>query len=1468
MSLSNTNILNLKNQKNHVSFQQNGNNQNGIFFKYLAGDNYVLKNLTLEDSINQSYAQLTNSGNNLNVNGVSGIFINGNLVSSGSVSLSELSIPGNSTFYGNVNVLGTLQFTGAIASDDLKINGDGTFTNNLAAKNVSISQHIDISGNLIVKNKLLYVDSTSNKIGINTTNPIYYLHIENTIGSDGLFISGFNSQVNIQNSVTQANLQLYNGPSDYGFYSYLPSATSVYKNLVFNNNGHGGVTSVDLVINTDSNIGMNTTGIDTNSKLTIANGNTSNTSTKNQIAFNYNNTDRYAHSIKTRHNSGGTGGNAIDFYTWDHSIDTSSTIGTKHGLTIEYGNIGIGKTNPTSNLDIDGTVFIEGYATFNNKVFISGLHVSSNVTISGSLNVNESSIFNNQISSNTLNITNSATFNSNVRIQNLNVVNNVSVSGNLNILEPQYVPKINKYPLNNDSHLITVTNGRNTYLINDAYATRSYLAVGSGLGGINSIFPVANIMVVSNGKLYIGGDFTTIDGIIANRIAVLDIATNTWSSLGTGGNNGLDGVVYSIAVSGDNIYVGGDFSNAGTTSASRIAVYNIISDTWSSLDSGTNDRVSALAISGNILYVGGSFTTVNGTTARGIAYRNILTNTWGYFGSNGLNLAGKVYKIKISGDSVYIGGQFSSVDSVSANNIATYSISGTTWTALGTGTDSLVNALEISGSNLYVGGVFTTAGGISTGILAKWNGSTWSSLSFPTVNIFSRINDLNIFDNKLYIIGDYEGPLSTLTYISYLDLSLNTYTNIGANNFGYSIANDGINNVYFSGYYTIFAGISANYISKLLVNYSNSVNLTFGTPIKYIQYDTIVTTENLLFDTVGQFATIHFDSNSGFGYLLNDNVGYNLNSNFDHLNITNNATFGNNLSIANDLSIGNNVSIGGNIIITGSLIVPGDVTFGNNLSTNSLKVTNNANIGNSLIVTGGISGDYLIIGGNVTFGNNLSTNTLKVTNNVDIGNSLIVTGGISGDYLLITGNVTFGNLLTVSGLNVKNNVNITGALKVQGNEVIDTSTIGNYLQAFVNYTSDNSTTNITTTNGIYTYYIDSPTTLYYNNISNGTDGTIYSIAVSGDKKFIAGNFTLAGNVASANLALYNTSTDTWTDLGIDCDSAVYTIVSDGTNLYVGGNFTQIGGIAANYIAKYDFTTDTWSTLGTGVDSAVYTIAISGTDIYVGGFFINAGGSGANRIAKWDGTNWSALGTGLNNGVYTLTIDGTDVYVGGVFTTAGGSTSNRVAKWDTVTTTWSSLGSGGENGVDDRVNSIVVSGTDIYIGGHFLNAGTTSARKIAKWDGSNWTALGTGLNDNVNTMVLTGTKLYIGGNFTKANNSTAVKLAIYDTSSTTWSAGGNNINNIVRSLLLDGTNLYVGGDFTKVNNYDFNYCFMIDTTASLTQYKKLTFDIPLIYNDTIVKNVTSLNLYSYGQFVTIKFNGTYGIILNKSFGVTL
>jgi hypothetical protein len=107
------------------------------------------------------------------------------------------------------------------------------------------------------------------------------------------------------------------------------------------------------------------------------------------------------------------------------------------------------------------------------------------------------------------------------------------------------------------------------------------------------------------------------------------------------------------------------------------------------------------------------------------------------------------------------------------------------------------------------------------------------------------------------------------------------------------------------------------------------------------------------------------------------------------------------------------------------------------------------------------------------------------------------------------------------------------------------------------------------------------------------------------------------------------------------------------------------------------------------------------------------------------------------------VSGSDLYAGGYFDKAGGIAANYIAKWNG--SAWSALGSG----VDYYVSALAVSGSNVYAGGNLSTAGGSPVNGIAKWDGSAWSAMGSGVNGPVAALAVSGGDLYVGGAFTTA-----------------------------------------------------------------------------------------------------------------------
>lgn len=123
-----------------------------------------------------------------------------------------------------------------------------------------------------------------------------------------------------------------------------------------------------------------------------------------------------------------------------------------------------------------------------------------------------------------------------------------------------------------------------------------------------------------NGKLYIGGDFTKAGSVSANNIAMWD--GENWYAMGAG----LDGEVTAILANGTDVYAGGNFTTTAGDTVFSIAKWN--GSSWEALGTGlrlnlwfvATARVDALFGDDNGLWIGGNFSHAGENFSHSIAY--------------------------------------------------------------------------------------------------------------------------------------------------------------------------------------------------------------------------------------------------------------------------------------------------------------------------------------------------------------------------------------------------------------------------------------------------------------------------------------------------------------------------------------------------------------------------------------------------------------------------------------------------------------------------------------------------------------------------------------------------------------------------------------------------------------------------------------------------------------------------------
>lgn len=244
-----------------------------------------------------------------------------------------------------------------------------------------------------------------------------------------------------------------------------------------------------------------------------------------------------------------------------------------------------------------------------------------------------------------------------------------------------------------------------------------------------------------------------------------------WQAL----QGGLSDLVYTAVYGPDaNLYVGGGFVtayNAAGTASPLTVNYVAKWDgaVWSALGSGFNNAVYALAFdaAGN-LYAGGAF-----TDASYPYFAKWNGSAWSAVGTSGNDRVNSI-AIGTNGD-IYIGGNFTTWAGV-ANTSRIAKWNGAAWTALGTGVNGNVNALAVAASgNVYVGGAFTTAGGATAEHIAVWypSNSTYApSGTSIWQEVAGGIDNNSVLavalgpDNTLYVGGSFTLTANHPQYIA------------------------------------------------------------------------------------------------------------------------------------------------------------------------------------------------------------------------------------------------------------------------------------------------------------------------------------------------------------------------------------------------------------------------------------------------------------------------------------------------------------------------------------------------------------------------------------------------------------------------------------------------------------------------------------------------------------------------------
>jgi trimeric autotransporter adhesin len=316
-------------------------------------------------------------------------------------------------------------------------------------------------------------------------------------------------------------------------------------------------------------------------------------------------------------------------------------------------------------------------------------------------------------------------------------------------------------------------------------------------------------LAYGDGKLYAVGQFQEAGGVGATNLAQWN-GTN-WSAIG----EALGGHPIQLALNGSNLYVRGFRLWPGPNN-SQIGRWD--GREWRQVETDFFTALDMVSYEDGVCIAGSRF---DGETWNRVIVYLDGTNT-----TTIASLAGGHFtSLAARGRELFVGGDFNSINSVAAANIARWD--GTNWFDAGSGLTHWWHFdLAADDQWLYVAGNFTQIGGQAITNIARWDGTNWFALPGllePVGGLWS----LETAGGDLYVSGGFaSGPDRAWGSIAKWDG--NTWTIMPSDGLvdKATFAIDGRNGVYVGGRFSRLGEAPANGVAYL--NGTNFSNLSGG----------------------------------------------------------------------------------------------------------------------------------------------------------------------------------------------------------------------------------------------------------------------------------------------------------------------------------------------------------------------------------------------------------------------------------------------------------------------------------------------------------------------------------------------------------------------------------------------------------------------------------------------------------------
>ena len=600
---------------------------------------------------------------------------------------------------------------------------------------------------------------------------------------------------------------------------------------------------------------------------------------------------------------------------------------------------------------------------------------------------------------------------------------------------------------------------------------------------------VSALVADGAGGWFVGGDFSIIGGVPRANLARIrpDRSISDWAP-------SPDGAVGVLRHIGGTLYVGGVFQNIGGQSRPYVAAVDTatgMAASWNPGGVNSANSVAAFEVKGDTVFVGGAFTTVGATSRWGLA---AVSRTTGSLYAWNASPNASVTALRVYGGLLYVAGHFTSIGGASRTSLACLDANtalATTWTA-NTGSGTYPRTLDLSGNALYVGGDFTTIGGQSRNRIAAYDLSTGTILSWnPNAN--SPVDQIVASGPTVYACGGFSTiGGATHRYVAAIDSASGSPQawEPGASSSVTSVAPAG-GMVYLAGSFTYAGGPARSNIAAF--------HAITGTPLDW---------------NPGADGTVRC------------------------------------------LTVGNgNVYVGGDFTTLGGQTRNRAGAF--DLGTGALSSWNPNVTGTNpvAVYSMALSGSTLYVGGKFSYlGGTYRANLGAV--DATTGSMLPFTPSVSGTVYSVCSDGAFVyaadftlNLvycLSTTGATIwSRSVSSVRSLAITGSTLF----LGGDFTSFQGYSAYKYLVAVTAAFGAVT-----PTW----SASYNPNGPVTSLLLDGAGLYLGGSFTLLGVAARSRAALIDTTTGAPRSWTADPNSEVYALAKGAGRLYLGGAFSSLG----------------------------------------------------------------------------------------------------------------------------------------------------------------------------------------------------------------------------------------------------------------------------------------------------------------------